>query len=121
MNSTKPRAAFLGLGVMGSGIAAHVANAGIPVLMLDMVPPEAGPNEDRNKKSFRNKFALAGLANLKKLRPAPLFTPAALDLIEVGNFDYDLKRMFEDIKKKEAEHSERMAKIRPAPPLKKSA
>ena len=89
------KVAVLGSGVMGSGIAAHVANAGIPVLMLDMVPPEPGPGEDRSKKSFRNKFALAGLANLKKLRPAPLFTTAALDLIEVGNFDDDLKRIAE--------------------------
>jgi 3-hydroxyacyl-CoA dehydrogenase len=89
------KVAVLGSGVMGSGIAAHVANAGIPVLMLDMVPPEAGPGEDRSKKSFRNKFALAGLANLKKLRPAPLYTPAALDLIEVGNFDDDLQRIAE--------------------------
>ena len=63
------KVAVLGSGVMGSGIAAHVANAGIPVLMLDMVPPEAGPGEDRSKASFRNKFALGGLANLKKLRP----------------------------------------------------
>ena len=89
------KVAVLGSGVMGSGIAAHVANAGIPVLMLDMVPPEAGPGEDRSKKSFRNKFALGGLANLKKLRPAPLFTPAALELIEVGNFDDDLARIAE--------------------------
>ena len=54
------KVAVLGAGVMGSGIAAHVANAGIPVLLLDIVPPEAGPGEDRSKKSFRNKFALAG-------------------------------------------------------------
>src|SRR4029078_5780675 len=87
------KVAVLGSGVMGSGIAAHVANAGKTVLMLDMVPLEAGPREDRSKKSFRNKFALGGLANLKKLRPAPLFTPAALELIEVGNFDDDLARI----------------------------
>ena len=89
------KVAVLGSGVMGSGIAAHVANAGIPVLMLDMVPPEAGPGEDRSNKSFRNKFALGGLANLKRLRPAPLYTPAALDLIEIGNFDDDLQRIAE--------------------------
>ncbi|HTS80621.1 MAG TPA: 3-hydroxyacyl-CoA dehydrogenase NAD-binding domain-containing protein, partial [Myxococcaceae bacterium] len=91
--STIRKVAVLGSGVMGSGIAAHVANAGIPVLMLDIVPPEAGPGEDRTKKTFRNKFALGGLANLKKLRPAPLYTPAALDLIEVGNFEDDLGRI----------------------------
>jgi 3-hydroxyacyl-CoA dehydrogenase len=87
------KVAVLGSGVMGSGIAAHVANAGIPVLMLDMVPPKVGPGDNPASKSFRNKFALAGLANLRKLRPAPLYTLAALDLIEVGNFDDDLARI----------------------------
>jgi 3-hydroxyacyl-CoA dehydrogenase len=89
------KVAVLGSGVMGSGIAAHVANAGIPVLMLDMVPPKPGPGDVVSSKAFRNKFALAGLANLKKLRPAPLYTPAALELIEVGNFDDDLARIAE--------------------------
>ena len=89
------KVAVLGSGVMGSGIAAHVANAGIPVLMLDIVPPKPGPGDVVASKAFRNKFALAGLANLKKLRPAPLYTPAALELIEVGNFDDDLARIAE--------------------------
>ena len=57
------KVAVLGAGVMGSGIAAHLANAGIPVLLLDIVPPGAGPGE-------RNKFALSALANLKKAKPA---------------------------------------------------
>jgi 3-hydroxyacyl-CoA dehydrogenase len=89
------KVAVLGSGVMGSGIAAHVANAGIPVLMLDIVPPKPGPGDVISSKAFRNKFALAGLANLRKLRPAPLYTPAALELIEVGNFDDDLSRIAE--------------------------
>jgi 3-hydroxyacyl-CoA dehydrogenase len=89
------KVAVLGSGVMGSGIAAHVANAGIPVLMLDIVPPKPGPGDVVSSKAFRNRFALAGLANLKKLRPAPLYTPAALELIEVGNFDDDLARIAE--------------------------
>ena len=41
------KVAVLGSGVMGSGIAAHVANAGIPVLMLDIVPPKPGPGDAR--------------------------------------------------------------------------
>jgi 3-hydroxyacyl-CoA dehydrogenase len=89
------KVAVLGSGVMGSGIAAHVANAGLPVLMLDIVPPKPGPGEDTKAKAFRNKFALAALANLRKQRPAPLFTPAVLDLIEVGNFEDDLGRIAE--------------------------
>lgn len=89
------RAAVLGAGVMGSGIAAHLANAGIPSLLLDIVPPQAGPGEDTSSKAFRNKFAAGALANLRKQTPAPLYSAAALDLIEIGNFDDDLQRIAE--------------------------
>ena len=50
------RVAVLGAGVMGSGIAAHLANAGIPSVLFDMVPKDAG-----SKPAARNKFALAGI------------------------------------------------------------
>ena len=89
------KAAVLGAGVMGSGIAAHLANAGIPVLLLDIVPPSAAEGEKTDSKSFRNKFALSAVANLRKQKPAPLMTEKALSLIEVGNFDDDLKRVGE--------------------------
>jgi 3-hydroxyacyl-CoA dehydrogenase len=49
------KAAVLGAGVMGSGIAAHLANAGIPVLLLDIVLPRA--RVKISTKAFRNKFA----------------------------------------------------------------
>ncbi|MCK4866579.1 MAG: hypothetical protein KAT39_00910, partial [Alphaproteobacteria bacterium] len=39
------RAAVIGAGVMGSGIAAHIANAGVPVLLLDIVPRDAAPDK----------------------------------------------------------------------------
>lgn len=87
------KAAVLGAGVMGSGIAAHLANAGIPVLLLDIVPPKPGPGDDTASKAFRNKFSLGALANMKKLRPAPLFSFKALELIEVGNFEDDLAKI----------------------------
>src|ERR1700754_2125544 len=53
---TRPirRVAVLGAGVMGSGIAAHCANAGIPVILLDIVPPDG--------KGGRNAFASGALA-----------------------------------------------------------
>ncbi|GMU60262.1 MAG: 3-hydroxyacyl-CoA dehydrogenase [Myxococcaceae bacterium] len=89
------KAAVLGAGVMGSGIAAHLANAGIPVLLLDIVPPQVGEGDKPDSKAFRNKFALTALANLRKQKPAPLMTERALSLIEVGNFDDDLKRVGE--------------------------
>ncbi|MEW6430843.1 MAG: 3-hydroxyacyl-CoA dehydrogenase NAD-binding domain-containing protein [Myxococcota bacterium] len=89
------KAAVLGAGVMGSGIAAHLANAGIPVLLLDIVPPSAAEGEKTDSKAFRNKFAASAVANLRKQKPAPLMTEKALALIEVGNFDDDLKRVGE--------------------------
>jgi len=92
------RAAVLGAGVMGSGIAAHLANAGIPVLMLDIVPPElteddAAKGLTESDPRFRNKFALAGLEGIKKNKPAALYTPRFLPLIETGNFDDDWRRL----------------------------
>src|SRR4051794_26139634 len=93
MSTRIRKAAVLGAGLMGSGIAAHLANAGIPALLLDMVPPTVAPGEDAKSKAFRNKFAAGGLANLRKSKPALLYTQRATSLIEVGNFDDDLARI----------------------------
>jgi 3-hydroxyacyl-CoA dehydrogenase len=89
------RAAVLGAGVMGSGIAAHLANAGLPVLLLDIVPPAPGPGDDPSSKAFRDRFAATAVAGLKKQKPAPLMTERALALIEVGNLEDDLARVGE--------------------------
>jgi 3-hydroxyacyl-CoA dehydrogenase len=89
------KVAVLGAGVMGSGIAAHVANAGVKALLLDIVPPKANPGEDTSSKAFRNKFATGALANLRKQKPAPLFTEQALLNIEVGNLEDDIARISE--------------------------
>jgi 3-hydroxyacyl-CoA dehydrogenase len=91
------RAAVLGAGVMGSGIAAHLANAGIPCLMLDIVPPRL-TEEDRRKglaatsPAFRNRFAAAGLENIRKSRPSLLYSAGDLELISIGNFEDDLEK-----------------------------
>ncbi len=87
------RVAVLGAGVMGSGIAAHLANAGIPSLLLDIVPPKAAEGEDTTSAAFRNKFAAGALEKLKKSRPAALLTARDLDLIEIGNFEDDLHKV----------------------------
>src|SRR5579875_1677246 len=81
------KVAVLGAGTMGSRIAAHMTNAGMPVVLLDMVPP--GTPADADKKA-KNKFALAALDGLKKSRPAALYSPDSARLITVGNFDDDL-------------------------------
>lgn len=88
------RVAVLGAGTMGSGIAAHLANAGVSVLLLDIVPPKF-TDQDKNKgltpesPLFRNKLALAGIDHIKKSKPALIYSKRFLPLIEVGNFDDD--------------------------------
>ncbi|RAI34644.1 3-hydroxyacyl-CoA dehydrogenase/enoyl-CoA hydratase family protein [Rhodoplanes serenus] len=66
----------VGAGVMGAGIAAHVANAGVPVTLLDIVPASA-PN--------RNALAEGAVERMLKADPAPLMTKAAAKLITPGN------------------------------------
>jgi 3-hydroxyacyl-CoA dehydrogenase len=82
------KAAVLGAGTMGARIAAHFANAGLPCLLLDIVPKDAAPAD-------RNKTVLAGLEAAKKSRPAAFFTPALAAKIAVGNFEDDLARVAE--------------------------
>ena len=70
---------------MGSGIAAHCANAGIPVVLLDIVPPDG--------KGGKNAFATGALAKLKKAKPAAFMHARNELLITVGNFDDDLDKV----------------------------
>jgi len=77
---------------MGSGIAAHCANAGLPVLLLDIVPPNLEDHE-RDNKAARNRFAAGSLKKMLKGKPAPFFHPSRAQLIEIGNFDDDLERV----------------------------
>lgn len=79
--------AVLGAGTMGSRIAAHIANAGLPVVLLDIVP--SGVTSDAPKQE-RNKVVLSALEALKKSRPAAFYTPDAARLLTLGNFDDDL-------------------------------
>ncbi len=88
------KVAVLGAGVMGSGIAAHLANAGIRCLLLDIVPP-GEPQGDASDPSWRNRFALGAIERMKKAKPSPIFTRAALAFIEPGNFEDDLGRIAE--------------------------
>ncbi len=86
------RVAVLGAGVMGSGIAAHCANAGIPVVLLDIVPPKLSDAEKQSK-AKRDGFASGALDKLKKARPAAFMHPRNAVLVSVGNFDDDLARV----------------------------
>ncbi|WP_307338403.1 3-hydroxyacyl-CoA dehydrogenase/enoyl-CoA hydratase family protein [Metabacillus malikii] len=94
------KAAVLGSGVMGSGIAAHLANIGIPVLLLDIVPHEV-TDEEKNKgltladSEVRNRLSNTSRKKLLKQKPAPLTVKKNLDLIEAGNFDDDMHKLSE--------------------------
>jgi len=76
------KAAVLGAGVMGAGIAAHLANAGIECYLLDIIPPEL-TEADKKKglteqsPEWRNRFANTGLANAAKARPAAFLAKAS--------------------------------------------
>ena len=85
------KAVVLGAGTMGSRIAAHLANAGLPCLLLDIVPPDspAGQSADRNK------IVRAGLEAAKKARPAAFFTASLAEKVTIGNFEDDLPRCAE--------------------------
>ena len=67
MTHTITRAVVIGSGTMGGGIAAHFANAGIPVYLLDIIPPP--------------------LDKLKKHKPPAFFTSESADLVTAGTLD----------------------------------
>ncbi|MCW5980919.1 MAG: enoyl-CoA hydratase/isomerase family protein [Bryobacteraceae bacterium] len=78
------RAAVLGAGTMGSRIAAHFANAGVPALLLDIPLPD---------EKDRNAAARKGLEAASRQKPSPFFTDAAKNLVEIGNFEDDLPKI----------------------------
>jgi len=80
---------------MGARIAAHLANAGIPCYLLDIVPTTLTADEKRKgmtleSAAVRNRIVLAGLEAAKKVRPAAFFTPETARLVTPGNFDDNL-------------------------------
>jgi 3-hydroxyacyl-CoA dehydrogenase len=77
------KVAVIGSGVMGSQIAAHITNAGVPVLLLDIVPKEGD----------RNALATGALEKLQKADPAPFMHPKNAKLITPGNLEDDLEKL----------------------------
>lgn len=75
------KVAVIGSGVMGSGIAAQIANAGIPVVLLDIVPKDAAD---------RSMLAKGAIAKMLKADPAPFMSPRNAKLITPGNMEDDL-------------------------------
>lgn len=78
------KVAVIGAGVMGSGIAAHVANAGIPVVLLDIVPQGA---------NNRNALAEGAIQKLLKNKPAAFMHPRVARLVTPGNLEDDLDKL----------------------------
>jgi 3-hydroxyacyl-CoA dehydrogenase len=94
MQAQKPirRTAVIGAGVMGSGIAAHFANAGLEVLLLDIVPPNLS-EADKKDPQKRNGFSTGGLEKALKSRPAAFFHKENARLVSVGNVEDDLDKL----------------------------
>ncbi len=89
MDKPIARVGVIGAGVMGSGIAAHMANAGIPVVLLDVVPPNL-TDAQKNDRAARNSWASGGLEKAVKARPAAFFHKSRAKLVTVGNIEDDL-------------------------------
>jgi 3-hydroxyacyl-CoA dehydrogenase len=83
------KAVVLGAGTMGARIAAHFANAGLPCIVLDIVPPGLPQNASPDA---RSKVVRAGLDAAVKAKPAAFFTASLAERITIGNFDDDLAR-----------------------------
>ena len=86
MADTIRKVCVIGAGTMGAGIAAQVANAGVPVVLLDIVPKEG---------SNRNAIAEGAVAKMLKTEPAPFMSKSAARLVETGNIEDHLDKVVE--------------------------
>jgi len=89
------KVAVLGAGTMGARIAAHLANAAVPSVLLDMVPKDLLPEEQARGLSIsdpgvRNRYAQMGFDRALQSKPAAFFVHDASRLIKLGNFEDDL-------------------------------
>ncbi len=94
------KAAVLGAGVMGATIAAHLANVGIPSYLLDIVPRELTPEEEKkglalDSPEVRNRLSVTGKQELLKNKQKPLYTDSNVELITPGNFEDDIEKLKE--------------------------
>jgi 3-hydroxyacyl-CoA dehydrogenase len=86
------KAAVVGSGVMGGGIAALLASAGIKTVMLDIVPFDLSDEEKKDPQA-RNRMVKAGYDNLLTIQPALLMQPKDIDLISIGNLEDDFDQL----------------------------
>lgn len=100
MNKPIRKAAVIGSGIMGSGIAAVLANAGIPCLLLDRVPTElteaeAAKGYTLEHPSVRNRLAVSAIKGMAKSKPAPLYDNDFAERITPGNLEDHLSQIKE--------------------------
>ena len=100
MRAQLRRVGIIGSGVMGSGIAAQLANAGVPSCVLDIVPTQLTPKEQAagltlSDRQVRNRISSENIQALLRTKPAPLFESNGLGLIETGNIEDDFDRLKE--------------------------
>lgn len=91
-------AAVLGAGTMGAAIAAHLSNAGIPTLLLDIAPRELTADEEAKgltleSPKVRNRIVNSLFEAAKKLKPAPFMLAKNAALITTGNFADDMAKL----------------------------
>lgn len=86
------KVAVIGSGVMGGGIAALLASAGIPTLLLDIVPQDLSDEETSDPKA-RNRIVKDGFDKMMKARPAAIMHPKEAALISLGNMEDDFQRI----------------------------
>ena len=92
------KVAVLGSGVMGSRIACHFANIGVPVLLLDIAPKELTPDEEKkglklDAPAVRNRIVNSALQAAVVANPSPLYRKSEVSRITTGNFDDNLKEI----------------------------
>jgi 3-hydroxyacyl-CoA dehydrogenase len=88
------QAAVIGSGVMGGGIAALLASAGVKTLLMDIVPFDLKEDEKKDRKA-RNRIVAAGLENIRKSKPAALMLAKDIELISIGNTEDDFAKLAE--------------------------
>ncbi len=90
------KVAVMGAGVMGSTIAAHLANVGIPCYLMDIVPTEVSEEEESRgftleSPEVRNRFATLGREKALKSKPAAFYSDSDAELITIGNFEDNME------------------------------
>jgi 3-hydroxyacyl-CoA dehydrogenase len=94
------RVAVIGAGTMGAAIAAHVANAGLPVILLDIAPNRLTPEEEQKgftlaSPQVRNRIVQAGFERARQVRPAPFVSKEAESLVTLGNTEDNFAQIAE--------------------------